>query len=290
MIAEIFSIQSLLTLAMLILLQAVLGFDNLLYISIESKRVDPDKQPYVRRLGIFLAIFLRITLLFIIYFAIRYLQEPLSFTTIHWEGYFEGAFSVHSLIVLGGGGFIIYTAIKEIHHMIAVEHIEHDSDAKSQKRKIGKAIFWIVVMNLVFSFDSILSAIALTGSSHKEGHSVETPMYEHFFSPLIVMAIAIVLSGILMILLADRVAEFLKKNRMYEILGLFVLFIVGVMLVTDGGHLAHVKIWGNEVTKMTNTTFYFVIIVLVIVDVVQGRYQKKLAAQRKLEVDGSSPH
>ncbi|EDP70256.1 hypothetical protein FBALC1_05853 [Flavobacteriales bacterium ALC-1] len=71
-------------------------------------------------------------------------------------------------------------------------------------------------------------------------------------------------------------STFLAKNRMYEVLGLFILFIVGIMLVTEGGHLAHLKIFGNEIVPMSKTTFYFVIVVLVIVDIVQGRYQKKL--------------
>ena len=84
-----------------------------------------------------------------------------------------------------------------------------------------------------------------------------------------------------MIWLSDRVSDFLQKNRMYEVLGLFVLFVVGIMLVTEGGHLAHLKLFGSEITPMTKTTFYFVIGVLVLTDVVQGRYQKKLQLAKK---------
>ena len=149
--------------------------------------------------------------------------------------------------------------------MLAIEHLE--GDQKEEKRSVNHAIFWIVLMNLVFSFDSILSAMALTDN-------------------VVVMAVAIIVSGLLMIYLADHVAEFLKKNRMYEVLGLFILFIVGVMLVSEGGHLAHIHLFGYEVHAMTKTTFYFVLVVLVIVDIVQGRYQKKLAAMRKHEADG----
>jgi predicted tellurium resistance membrane protein TerC len=123
-------------------------------------------------------------------------------------------------------------------------------------------------MNLVFSFDSLLSAMALT---------------DDFW----IMAIAIVLSGIMMMVLADRVSEFLKKNRMYEVLGLFVLFIVGIMLLSEGGHLAHLKLFGYAVEPMAKSTFYFVIVVLVVVDLVQGRYQKKLLAQRASETHAS---
>ena len=118
-------------------------------------------------------------------------------------------------------------------------------------------------MNLVFSFDSILSAMALTSGME-------------FTAQLILMSIAIIAGGVLMIVLADRVAEFLKKNRMYEVLGLFILLIVGVMLLTEGGHLAHLHLFGNPITPMSKTTFYFVIIVLVLLDVVQGKYQKNL--------------
>ena len=95
------------------------------------------------------------------------------------------------------------------------------------------------------------------------------------------MAAAIVASGFLMIVLADTVSEFLKKNRMYEVLGLFVLFIVGVLLVSEGGHLAHIHLFSHKVEAMQKSTFYFVIAVLVLIDVVQGRYQKKLLAKKQ---------
>lgn len=94
------------------------------------------------------------------------------------------------------------------------------------------------------------------------------------------MAIAIVASGLLMLVLADKISSFLAKNRMYEVLGLFILFIVGIMLVTEGGHLAHINIFGENIVPMSKTTFYFVLAVLVIVDVVQGRYQKKLLKEQ----------
>ena len=77
-----------------------------------------------------------------------------------------------------------------------------------------------------------------------------------------------------MIVLAERVSTFLQRNRMYEVLGLFILFLVGVMLVSEGGHLAHVKLLGSEVQAMPKSTFYFVLVILIVVDVVQGRYQK----------------
>ena len=97
---------------------------------------------------------------------------------------------------------------------------------------------------------------------------------------MVVMSLAIIFSGVMMILLADRVAEFLRKNRLYEVLGLFILLIVGVMLLSEGGHLAHLHFAGFAVEPMAKTTFYFSIGVLVLVDVAQSRYQRKLDHER----------
>lgn len=257
--AELFSLDNFFTLMMLILLQAVLGFDNLLYISLESKRVAPHRQAYVRRVGIGLAILLRIVLLFVITSAIQYFQDP--FTHFNWTGVIEGSLTIHSLIVLIGGVFIMYTATKEIAHMLSLDDLEQDTEAGG--KSVPMAIFWIVAMNLVFSFDSILSAIALT---------------EVFW----VMATAIIISGLLMIALADRVSDFLQKNRMYEVLGLFILFIVGILLLSEGGHLSHLKLFGYAVEPMAKSTFYFVLGVMVLVDLVQSRYQRKLNRERQL--------
>lgn len=247
-------VENLTTLAMLILLQAVLGFDNLLYISLESKHAPEEKRQSVRAWGIGIAIFLRIALLcFLVY--LKDWFEKTSIWDFDWP-FASGHFNLHSLIVLAGGAFIIYTAIKEIWHMTRLEHDDHGGD-DSKKKSVGMIVFWIVVMNLVFSFDSILSAMALS---------------EVFW----VMATAIVISGVLMIWLSDHVATFLAKNRMYEVLGLFILFVVGIMLVSEGGHLAHLNLFGNAVEPMTKTTFYFVLVVLLLTDIVQSRYQRKL--------------
>lgn len=252
-------IENMVTLGLLVLLQAVLGFDNLLYISLESKKVPVEKQKSVRAWGIGLAIGLRIALLFVLVY-LKEFFETVSVFEFAWP-VAEGHFNIHSLIVLAGGAFIIYTAMKEIWHMTRLEEDHHDSHKDGARKSVGAAVFWIVVMNVVFSFDSILSAMALT---------------DVFW----VMATAIILSGLAMIWLSDRVANFLAKNRMYEVLGLFVLFVVGIMLVSEGGHLAHLSLFGNEVMPMTKTTFYFVLTVLVLTDIVQGRYQKKILAEK----------
>ncbi len=249
------SVDNFVTLGFLVLLQAVLGFDNLLYISLESQRAPKEDQQRVRRIGIIIAVALRIGLLFALISLIDAVQEPLF--SIDIDKFVSGAFNAHSLIVLAGGGFIIYTAVKEIWHMMSLN--QGHGEAQSEPRSVRSVITWIVIMNLVFSFDSILSAMALT---------------EVFW----VMASAIVVGGILMIWLSDRVTTFLQRNRTYEVLGLFVLFIVGIMLLSEGGHLAHLHFFGNPITAMSKTTFYFVITVLVLTDLVQTRYQRKLSA------------
>ena len=249
---------------MVVFLQIVLGFDNLLYISIESKKAPLEKQSYVRKMGIGIAIALRIILLVILLQAISYLDKPLftfdipNLISVMPDADGHGGMTFHALVVLGGGVFIMYTAIKEIAHMITLEDKGDGSQAEAQPASVGKVIGWIVVMNLVFSVDSILTAISLT-------------------EVLWVMIVAIVIGGLIMIILADRVSEFLKKNRVYEVLGLFILFIVGIMLLSEGAHLGHMHLAGDPIHAMPKSTFYFVVIVLIGIDIVQTRYQRNLS-------------
>ena len=262
--ADLFTIENLLTLVVLTALETVLGFDNLLYITIEAKRVAPAQQKYVRRVGTILAIGLRIVLLFVVLQLIALFQA--SFFDINLP-VIAGSFNGHSLIVLAGGAFLIHTALKEISHMLVVDDLEHEMGEGPKHRSVASALFWILVMNIVFSFDTVLSAVALTKN-------------------FIIMSTAIVLSGALMVALADHVANFLQKNRLYEVLGLFVLLLVGVMLLAEGGHIAHLAFFGYPVEPMAKSTFYFVVGALVIVDIVQGRYQKKINVEAKRGKDG----
>jgi len=256
---SLLNIENYLTLGALIVLQAVLGFDNLLYISLESKRAPEDKRAYVRKIGIILAIVFRIVLLGVLVYLIQFFQEPLFSIEKSWLRMVP---NLHAIIVLVGGVFIIYTATKEVMHMMTLEEV-HKGDAKP--KSMWSIIVWIVLMNLVFSFDSILSAMALT---------------DVFW----VMAVAIVISGLMMIWLAERVSSFLERNRMYEVLGLFILFVVGILLLSEGGHLANLELFGNPVVPMSKTTFYFVIGVLVMTDLVQSRYQRKLLRAKETEI------
>ena len=256
--AELFTFENLANLGVLLFLQVVLGFDNLLYISIESKRAPAESQQTVRRNGILIAIALRVILLFVMISLLERLKDP--FFSVHWKGVLEGDFTFATIVFLFGGAFIMYTAVKEIRHLLEIDDLQHEGDDQPQKSALHVTAL-IVFMNLIFSFDSILSALAIT-------------------DVFAVLAIAIVASGVAMLVLADRVSAFIERNRKYEVLGLFILLIVGVVLLGEGGHEAHLKLFGYEVVPMSKSTFYFSIAVLVAVDILQSGYQKKLAAMR----------
>jgi predicted tellurium resistance membrane protein TerC len=259
--ADLLTLENLANLGVLIFLQAVLGFDNLLYIALESKRAPVERQAAVRRWGILLALALRVVLLFVMIQLLESLTEP--FFTLNFTGFIEGSFNFAVIVFLLGGVFIMYTAVKEIGHMLSMEHLAVDPEHRGGA-STAKVVAMIVLMNLIFSFDSILSAIAIT-------------------DVFVVLAIAIVTSGVAMLVLADKVADFLERNRKFEVLGLFILLIVGVVLLGEGGHAAHLKLFGYPVEPMSKSTFYFSIVVLVIVDVIQAGYQKKLALERARE-------
>jgi len=267
--SELLTFQNLGDLLVLIFLQAVLGFDNLLYISIESQRAPRESQHAVRFWGIIVAVVLRVILLFVMIRLIDGLKAP--FFVFDMPGIIEGGVNFASLVYLFGGAFIIYTAFREITHMLSVEQIGNNAMSDKGRKSAFQVGVLIVIMNLIFSFDSILSAIAVT-------------------KVFLVLATAIVISGLAMLFLADTVAEFLKKNRMYEVLGLFILLIVGVVLLGETGPAAahamgdaalQIVVLGHPVIPMSKSTFYFSVIVLVLVEVIQSGYQRKLAIERQ---------
>uniref|UniRef100_UPI0040479F66 TerC family protein n=1 Tax=Yoonia sp. TaxID=2212373 RepID=UPI0040479F66 len=255
--ADLLTLENAINLVMLCFLQAVLGFDNLLYISIESQRGPVAQQKSVRTWGILVAVALRVVLLFVMIQLIASLSAP--FYIFDWP-----------VVFIFGGVFIMYTAVKEIGHMLSMDALDHDVDGKSSKSALH-VIILIVVMNLIFSFDSVLSALAIT-------------------DVFPVLATAIILSGLAMLLLADGVTRFLEKNRMYEVLGLFILLIVGVVLLGEAGPAAghamendalNIRVFDTEIIPMSKSTFYFSVIVLFAVEILQSGYSRKLNAERK---------
>lgn len=263
-------------LAMLLFLQAVLGFDNLLYISIESQRAPKAQQKAVRFWGIVIAVVLRVALLFVMIRLIDAMAEP--FFVFDMPGLIEGGVNFATCVFVIGGIFIMYTAVKEIGHMLTIHDLGTDIHHEKGARSAVRVVAMIVTMNLIFSFDSVLSALAIT-------------------DVFPVLAIAILASGLAMLFLADGVTRFLQKNRMYEVLGLFILLIVGVVLLGEAGpaaaHAMHdetlgIRVLGYELLPMSKTTFYFSVLVLVAVEIIQSGYQRKLAAERAAGAHGAA--
>ena len=268
--ADLLTLENLGSLIMLCFLQAVLGFDNLLYISIESQRAPVAQQKSVRFWGIILAVVLRVVLLFAMIRLIDAMASP--FYVFDWVGVIEGGVNFATCVFILGGVFIIYTAVKEISHMLSTEHLDADMAGKGSKSAF-QVVMMIVLMNLIFSFDSVLSALAIT-------------------DVFPILAAAIILSGIAMLVLADGVTKFLERNRMYEVLGLFILLIVGIVLLGESGqaaaHAMHdpslaLRFFGYEVVPMSKTTFYFSVVVLVGVEIIQSGYSRKIALERHHE-------
>lgn len=277
MMTDLLTFENLGNLVMLCFLQAVLGFDNLLYISIESQRAPVEHQKRVRFWGIILAVVLRVVLLFVMIRLIDALAQP--FWVLNWPGVLEGGINFATCVFVFGGIFIIYTAVKEISHMLSVHDLNNAIGEKSHK-SAAQVVVMIVAMNLIFSFDSILSALAIT-------------------DVFPVLAIAILVSGFAMLVLADGVTRFLQKNRMYEVLGLFILLIVGVVLLGEAGvaaeHATHnpdmaVHIFGHALIPMSKTTFYFAVVVLFAVEIIQSGYQRKLSTVRESQGQAVSGH
>lgn len=275
--ADLLTIENLGNLVMLCFLQAVLGFDNLLYISIESQRAPVAQQRAVRFWGIIIAVALCIILLLAMITLIDLLSEP--FYHFAWEGVLTGAVNFSTVVFILGGIFIMYTAVKEIGHMLSIEHLETDMEHKSGKSAV-QVVTLIVFMNLIFSFDSVLSALAIT-------------------DVFPILATAILLSGLAMLALADSVTSFLERNRMYEVLGLFILLIVGVVLIGEAGvaaaHATHndadgIHIFGFALLPMSKTTFYFAVVVLFAVEILQSGYSRKLNAERMAAVEHGTAH
>ena len=250
----LFSISGLFTVLILTALEVVMGFDNLLYISIDARRAAPEARGFVRRGGTLISLAMSVALLFILLELVRALDQPLFTLDFSW---LHTALSGHALIVLFGGWMLIRTAIREIHHMLSVGDFEKEGARSSASASVQSVLTSMTLMCLVFSFDTVVAAIAFTDN-------------------LAIMLVSVILAGVISVLAADKVAQFLHKNRLYEVLGLFVLLLVGIMLVAEGGHIARLTIFGFVVQPIEKSTFYFVLASLVIVDVLQGRFQKKL--------------
>ena len=205
----------------LIVLEVVLGIDNLIFISILSNKLPAEQQKNARRIGIGLALVLRLLLLSMIAIIIS-LTTPVFDLGIagpigeHGEPMFETAFSWRDLILIGGGLFLLWKATNEIHHAMDTEESGEPLDKKGKVAlSFGSAIAQIVALDLVFSIDSILTAVGMTDE-------------------VAIMMVAVVITVGVMLVAATPLAEFIDRNPTVVMLALGFLLMVGAVLIADG--------------------------------------------------------
>ena len=244
-------------------LEIILGIDNIVFLSIVSGKLEEKDQPKARRIGLLLAMAFRIILLFGISWVLSLQATILS---IDW-GFFMAHITGQSLIIFGGGLFLLYKSVSEIHHKMEGE--EEGVKGKSSST-LTNAIIQIAVLNLVFSFDSILTAVGMI--------SMKSPAMGGFgpAGAIEIMIASVVISIIIMMIFAGPVSKFVNEHPTIQILGLSFLILIGVMLLAEGSHLAHFR-FGNdgEVTSIPKGYLYFSIFFSLFVEFLNIRLRRK---------------
>ena len=207
-------------LATLIVMEVVLGIDNLIFISILSNKLPESERQRARRIGIGLALIMRLLLLFSIAWLVG-LTAPVFDLGIsggldsHGNPSFETSFSWRDLILIAGGLFLLWKATKEIHHNVDPSPNDDVFDTSKKTLGFGAAIVQILLLDLVFSVDSILTAVGMT---------------QH----IVIMMIAVLVAVGVMLLAADPLANFINRNPTVVMLALGFLLMIGVVLIADG--------------------------------------------------------
>ncbi|TFI58927.1 TerC family protein [Sphingomonas parva] len=204
----------------LVVMEVVLGIDNLIFISILSNKLPEAQRQKARRIGISLALIMRLGLLFSIAWIVG-LKAPVFDLGIsgavgaHGEPSFETQFSWRDLILIAGGLFLVWKATKEIHHNVDPTPTGDVFDTAKGTLGFGAAIVQILMLDIVFSIDSILTAVGMT---------------EH----VAIMMVAVVIAVGVMLVAADPLANFIHKNPTVVMLALGFLLMIGAVLIADG--------------------------------------------------------
>lgn len=220
-------------------LEIILGIDNIVFISITAGKLPKNQIKKATNIGLLLAMVFRILLLMGVSYLIA-MKDPL--INIHL-GWFEAAVSGQSLILLGGGIFLLYKSTHEIHQKVEGTDPEVDK-SKAVSSSLAAVITQIVLIDMVFSFDSVLTAVGMTNGL--EG-------------ALIIMIIAVVVSILIMIIFAGPVGKFVNKHPTVQMLALSFLILIGFMLVTESAHLSNAVIFGQHVGAIPKGYLYFAI-------------------------------
>ena len=198
-------------LLILSVLEIVLGIDNILFISIVTEKLEPMDQRKARNIGLSIALILRLALLSVVSILMK-LTDPL-FTI------FDKPISTQSLILLFGGLFLIYKSVAEMHENISDEH-----DAQNKKKKgLLNIIGQIVIIDLIFSFDSIISAVGMTNGVGSETNT----------DPMAIIVFAIIISMFVMIAFAKQIGDFISSHPTIKMIALSFLVAVGILLISE---------------------------------------------------------
>ena len=237
-------------------LEIVLGIDNIIFISIVTGQLPAEKRKRATKIGMFLAMFMRIALLFGITILIAMKEPWISFHT----AWISADISGQSLILLLGGLFLIYKSTKEIHEKVDEKGKEEKELKTSAAKRFSQVIMQIILIDLVFSFDSILTAVGMT-------NGVEGALY--------IMITAVVISVLIMMQFAVPVGTFVNKHPSIQILGLSFLILIGFILVTESAHIAQASFFGNHVDVVPKGYLYFAIAFSLIVELLNMKMSKK---------------
>jgi len=235
-------------------LEVVLGVDNIIFISILSWRFPVEQRKKLMQIGLFLAMMMRVLLLM----GLNWLTRMQN-TLIHFDSkYFSSNISIQTLILLAGGLFLIYKSTHEIFEKVEME-LEEDTTDKKPAFSFSRALFQIVLIDIVFSFDSILTAVGMT-------NGIPYALW--------IMIAAVVIAITIMIGFADPVSRFVNKHPSLQILGLSFLLLIGFMLITEAASLSETVIMGSTISTIPKGYLYFAIAFSLGVEMLNMRIRK----------------
>lgn len=254
---EVFlNVDAWIALLTLTFLEIVLGIDNIIFISIATGKLPEESRKRATKIGMFLAMFMRILLLFGITLLIA-MKEPWFTFDYSW---LHAEVSGQSIILLLGGLFLIYKSTNEIREKVDHKGEEEKEIKKSAAKSFSSVIVQIILIDIVFSFDSILTAVGMT-------NGVAGALY--------IMIAAVIISILIMMQFAVPVGTFVNKHPSIQILGLSFLILIGLMLITESAHLSNALILGSHVTPIPKGYLYFAISFSLLVEVLNMKVSKK---------------
>ncbi|AXT49936.1 TerC family protein [Aquimarina sp. BL5] len=241
-------------------LEIVLGIDNIIFISLASSKLPNEEQKKATNIGLLLAMVMRIVLLFGISLIVA-MEAPFWHINLPW---IEAGISGQSLILFGGGLFLLYKSVHEIHEKVDEKGEEEKEIKEKSSSSLSKAIVQITLINVVFSFDSILTAVGMTNG-----------LSDNPTDALIIMIIAVIISVLIMMLFATPVGRFVNKHPSVQILGLSFLILIGFMLIAEAAHLAHLQVFESKVGTIPKGYLYFTIAFSLFVEFINFKLRKK---------------